>query len=714
MKPIRWLHISDLHIGPNKKDERSQILGAFLKYIVNLKDKNRPFDFVAVTGDIVAGGDYEAKDEAIKFLKELEEKLFPSDGKKSNTAPRSRIFITPGNHDVTRKFGDKIQIESIQKLMGRSMGKTLRNGEFFKAEERSAAEKYLLSRFHAYGELFCEFYGDGDFSDELPLKYLWWTDSFKKDLEDGQKVRVNVSSICSSLLCGIYRELLEVHGVSRVCQEHLKVEPQEYLAFGTENIKRAKTASEDFETINIALAHHRYDSLAIAERGEVKSVIEDNYNLYLCGHIHKEDKWPKPFGSDLYTLQAGSLCEIRDDVTQSFNIGEIDLKANQLKLQTHVYKKGENSWDLSKEIPELTSSDRRAGYRTDEDEGALILPFHVRKRLFRPFEMRDQKICRRFKVASSGERTFHLALLGETKEARLPLKREDWETQVKKMQAFLSELANGNAAQVDNVSIALGIQNVLVVDDRFYFGIRTKAERLKTPTGATIGLGSYNTGYELFQEPKIGDDETPAKFEDRKKKSLNQCANRIKGSDELQNLFITRTDCPDLSDSQSNRFKELYETRLFTLRRGEKEEPCFITINPSRHNPRFEIGVVRFLVLTKEECGQLNDLRYLPNLGRDRYENEENFWVWVSQGEVHYRSYEKANAIPNQKQQAFDSIFTDGKLEGVLIESNKLEEISENHDRYVPYYYEDLLGSDVVLNRNLTVPARNIIELDLP
>lgn len=112
---IRWLHISDLHLGNSdfSTDELRDELPGFLK------KEGLWCDYVFCTGDIKTAGpaDHGYTDEMVEFLKEVCSAVGVS---------AERLFIVPGNHDINREIADRKK--AIEKVMFK------RNGYYVSAE----------------------------------------------------------------------------------------------------------------------------------------------------------------------------------------------------------------------------------------------------------------------------------------------------------------------------------------------------------------------------------------------------------------------------------------------------------------------------------------------------------------------------------------------------------------------------------------------------
>ena len=71
MRPIRWLHISDLHRGANDTWAQDVVLEAFLARVAKRCTDGFEADFVLVAGDIAFSGGSSEYAQAVGFFKAL-------------------------------------------------------------------------------------------------------------------------------------------------------------------------------------------------------------------------------------------------------------------------------------------------------------------------------------------------------------------------------------------------------------------------------------------------------------------------------------------------------------------------------------------------------------------------------------------------------------------------------------------------------------------
>ncbi|WP_081508205.1 metallophosphoesterase [Roseovarius mucosus] len=97
MKPVNILHISDLHYKTNRSYDQGVVLDALLRDVSLQSESVGSPDLIVFSGDLV----HSADDERIyeKLYDHFIDKLL-----RVTNCDHTRIFLTPGNHDLSRKF----------------------------------------------------------------------------------------------------------------------------------------------------------------------------------------------------------------------------------------------------------------------------------------------------------------------------------------------------------------------------------------------------------------------------------------------------------------------------------------------------------------------------------------------------------------------------------------------------------------------------------
>ena len=122
-KPLRILHLSDLHFSQKTNWDSESLLHGFTETVAQLAHDG-PFHAVAVTGDIAFSGKPEEYEIALQWFRN---QLGPALAQGDTPFPRDRFLIVPGNHDfdrsqVSRTFellrGDFLEQEKPQAIAG--------------------------------------------------------------------------------------------------------------------------------------------------------------------------------------------------------------------------------------------------------------------------------------------------------------------------------------------------------------------------------------------------------------------------------------------------------------------------------------------------------------------------------------------------------------------------------------------------------------------
>jgi len=98
-RPIRWLHLSDLHYGCPGKELWEQVEPDFRRSVERRVAEDGPPDLVLFTGDLAFSGKPEEYEEVDRFLDDLLGWLT------SNGGPEPVLLPVPGNHDLIRPEG---------------------------------------------------------------------------------------------------------------------------------------------------------------------------------------------------------------------------------------------------------------------------------------------------------------------------------------------------------------------------------------------------------------------------------------------------------------------------------------------------------------------------------------------------------------------------------------------------------------------------------
>ena len=93
MRPISWLHVSDIHVSERDTWSQDVVLTAMGSHIATQRKEGVAFDFILATGDIAFSGKKKEYDLAAGFFDTISA---------ASGVPKERIFCIAGNHDIDR------------------------------------------------------------------------------------------------------------------------------------------------------------------------------------------------------------------------------------------------------------------------------------------------------------------------------------------------------------------------------------------------------------------------------------------------------------------------------------------------------------------------------------------------------------------------------------------------------------------------------------
>ena len=286
MRPICWLHISDIHLTPRKVWSQDVVLHAMCEQIKSQRADGVAPDFVLMTGDIASTG----KDEEYALAGDFFDALSAASG-----VPTELIFCIPGNHDIDRSLypacfaGARTVLQSqthvdsflapsddLQILLLRQKSYRRFHGTYFARQEKRWTSDGL-----AY------------------VSHLTFND-----------IRLAILALNSAWLAegglGDHRRLL--------IGEHQAVEA----------IRLAQEVGSPPHII-LGMAHHPFHLLQEFDRLPVLNRIERVCQFLHCGHLHEpEVRTAGLSGTGCLTLTAGASFLARES-DNSYSVVKLDL-----------------------------------------------------------------------------------------------------------------------------------------------------------------------------------------------------------------------------------------------------------------------------------------------------------------------------------------------------------------------------------------------------
>lgn len=288
MAIIRWLHISDLHLG-SEGAETNLMRDELQPY---LKGMGQKWDYVFCTGDIrTANADpKDFTEDMAAYLKGV-----------CNTVsvPMERLFIVPGNHDVDRDIAGRD--DAIKRMMFAGKGYYFQGDGIIKQEDMDA----IMS-------------GETDF--KAFLGKIYDEDRLKK-YGNPKAPHFNIETVHFNIL----------HVDTTV--SYTKDQERNDLIVGTKLFYDAvRTLNKEKPTI--LLSHYPYIALHQGEKRVLSTMLQRNeVRLWLAGHEHDKILQPVQY---IYSVQAGELRK-EPVVMATFLVGEYDEEAGKCNITAHSW-----------------------------------------------------------------------------------------------------------------------------------------------------------------------------------------------------------------------------------------------------------------------------------------------------------------------------------------------------------------------------------------
>jgi len=303
-EPFRWLHLSDFHVG---KDRYGQC--CLFKYILqNVQQAisgGKPPFAVFITGDIANSG---AESEYQTFLDEF---FWPLQELLSQSPSSDRIFIVPGNHDVTRSQARAVRTHGLLSHIPTFLDPTA-DAQF----ERTL----LFPRFQAFIE--------NDPTTGTAQSH--WISSAAGSLTR----RIKFGSQQIGVLC-LNSAWLSCEG-----------EDRHNLSPGKGMLEKGLADLEDTEIVFV-LAHHPVDWFVDEEVSSIRALLSNRPAVYLFGHLHKSGGSSQHVGTRAFLpIQAGAAFQAREDERWINRIvwGELDTEAGKVRVIPLLWSRDHQEW----------------------------------------------------------------------------------------------------------------------------------------------------------------------------------------------------------------------------------------------------------------------------------------------------------------------------------------------------------------------------------
>jgi predicted MPP superfamily phosphohydrolase len=303
--PIRFLHLSDLHLRPQRirRYDQDHVLRGLLEFL----ERDRaafPLDLIFITGDLAFGG----KPEEYALVRELLARLADATG-----VPAARTFVVPGNHDVDREVGRWL----LRTLPSREAA-----AAFFVEPE---ARRFHAEKVAAYQRALGPALGPA-----RPLGLAVGAEAVEQVEIRG--VRIAVASFNSAWFAQ-------------------GDDDREKLWIGGPTVEQASDAIAAGEAqFAVALLHHPLDQLHELDREDVEPWFDRSFDLVLRGHLHRNR-------TQSIATQRGGHVEVAAPAAYQGSpwqngcfLGEIRAAARTVRLRPYTYAAGPDPWVIDPKV----------------------------------------------------------------------------------------------------------------------------------------------------------------------------------------------------------------------------------------------------------------------------------------------------------------------------------------------------------------------------
>ena len=309
---MRIIHFSDFHLDGKRIPKSENNIVNYLITILKEINQQKKIDLILFTGDLINQGGSNFEDISLAFEKFKE--IFIDKLCNSINLHSKQFIFTIGNHDVCRKK-DNRYIES-------GLFNTLTNND-------------------AVAELI-----DNEDSDNYIKRIV----DFKAFEKEYYKKYCKSSEYKYSKFCSNFKLLIDGHlvGISALntawrCwhSDHDK----NTIIMGASQIQNSLSFLEECE-FKIAISHHHYTFLNQFEIDLVQNLLYENYDMYLCGHIHspKSSYQFSPSGKIFEAIVRGILSQNINETNSSykngFNVVDYDFEKKIFYYSTYFQENG--------------------------------------------------------------------------------------------------------------------------------------------------------------------------------------------------------------------------------------------------------------------------------------------------------------------------------------------------------------------------------------
>lgn len=312
MSDLVWLHLSDWHQrGPDfdRETVREALLDDLERRVEKIDRRLAEIDFIVFSGDLAFSGSPAEYESA--------EREFLDPVLRATGVPRDRLFIVPGNHDLSRPT-----LRLLAPLLSLFRREEEINSYLLDPDSR----EILLAPTRAYSRFIRKYLGN--MAPENPsYSYLR---SFTV-----RSVPIVLVGMNSAWMCAQHQELNPLSGQK-------EVRDQGYLLLGEPQFSRpAKVAEFKRAKVRIGVLHHPPDWFnKDFSRWSVETSLQRTFDFLLRGHEHESLAAHKSGpGGNCMVISAGATYDHRKH-PNGYNLVHLDLEAGKGTVFFRRYDEG--------------------------------------------------------------------------------------------------------------------------------------------------------------------------------------------------------------------------------------------------------------------------------------------------------------------------------------------------------------------------------------
>ena len=308
VRPICWLHISDIHMCVRDVWSQDVVLNSMCEHIGSQRKEGMEVDFILVTGDLAHSG----KEQEYELVRDFFDAL-----QASSDVSRERIYCVPGNHDVDRNRQQMCFLGARTHLQNQNqIDDFLSGGEELKT---------LLQRQEAFRG--------------FQASYFATQERVRTPDDLAYVSSVVIDDVHLSIL-GLDSAWLSQGGPD----DHGKLVVGERQAIN--GLQLMQSADVPPHVI-VCMVHHPFHLLQAFDRPRITKRIEEACHFVHCGHLHEpESRTTLSAGPMCLTFAGGASYDTRES-PNSYSVVTLDLLRGSRTIVTHQYDPSNTAFSYS-------------------------------------------------------------------------------------------------------------------------------------------------------------------------------------------------------------------------------------------------------------------------------------------------------------------------------------------------------------------------------